>query len=126
MLLILELLIATLVRASTRMGCIQSGQKASRKNGDVYHYNGETWLNRPQEGYHWEQNSQRSYERYLNEGTGCEVVAGMAAIGTTGMGVAHVIGDGVGAGCDGDDGGGADGGAGAACGAGGCGGCGAC
>ena len=115
----LQQLVASGVWVLTNMGCIQSGQKSSRKNGEVYHYNnGETWLNRPKEGYHWEQ--QRSYERHLNDGTGCEyVVGGMAGVGMTGMGLADGMGDGMGAGCDG-------GGDGGACGAGGCGGCGAC
>ena len=83
----------------------------------MYNYNnGDAWLNRPSEGYHWEQ---RNYERYLKDGTGCEyAVAGMAGVGMTGMSCAYVMGDGVGTGCDG--------GGGAACGAGGCGGCGAC
>ena len=103
------------------MGCIQSWQKTwRRKNGEVYNYKnngcGESWLNRPQEGYHWEQNSQRNYERHLNDGTGCEyVIGGMAGVGMTGLAMANVMD----AGCDGGDGG-------AACGAGGCGGCGAC
>ena len=94
------------------MGCVPSSNKDIHQNtGNA----GDNWLNRPQEGYHWEKNKannsdsktgERNTSATANErdGTGVEgYVAAESYGGTDGMG----------------------GGA-AACGAGGCGGCGGC
>ena len=91
-------------------------------------YYGDTWLNKPDGGYHWEENQMQNnatYDRYVKDGAGCEMAAitGMVAVGGAGIGIAGVA-DGMGAAACASGGG--DGGAAAGCGAGGCGGCGGC
>lgn len=90
------------------MGCVTSSDKTLPQNPT-----GENWLNRPQEGYHWEQNTTNSKANGQNhnantnerDGTGVEGYVAAEQYGGT---------DGIG-------------GAAAACGAGGgCGGCGGC
>ena len=98
------------------MGCVPSSQKNSHQNIGSGHYSDDNWLNRPQEGYHWEQNkglnsTSKTYGQTANanekesnekDGTGVEgYVAAESYGGADGMGAAG-------------------------CGAGGCGGCGGC
>ena len=105
------------------MGCVKSKMEKPKKVCTCP-YQGDTWLNKPDEGYHWEQSQMQNndnYQRYLKDGAGCESapIIGMVAVGGAGIGIAGVadaMGD---AACG-------SGGAAAGCGAGGCGGCGGC
>ena len=38
------------------MGCVPSTEKNAHQNVGSGHQSDDGWLNRPQEGYHWEQN----------------------------------------------------------------------
>ena len=94
------------------MGCVPSSNKDVHQNTGN---GGDNWLNRPQEGYHWEQNKTnnsdsktgvRNPSANANERDGTGVEGYVAAESYGGA-------DGIGGGA-------------AACGAGGCGGCGGC
>ena len=95
------------------MGCVPSSQKSSQETtANCCNYNDETWLNRPQGGYHWEQNKQQNSN---SKGDGRNVIGSEKdGTGVEGYVAAESYG-------------GADGiGGVAGCGAGGCGGCGGC
>ena len=118
------------------MGCVKSSQldQFEKGYGGAYNFNQNTWLNRPPDGYHWEQckaNNKchsKNYERQIREGCGCEgvAIAGIAVMGGATYGaaaVAHGLNaaescEPYGMGCGAADA--------AGCGAGGCGGCGGC
>ena len=111
------------------MGCVKSKLNQDKpKKVCTCQYYGDTWLNKPDEGYHWEQNQERTvkYECYSKDGAGCEgaILTGMVAVGGAGLGMTGVV-DSMGAAACGS-GSAAGGGGTAGCGAGGCGGCGGC
>ena len=97
------------------MGCMPSSEKirhcSHTEHNAKSHNSDATWLNRPEEGYHWENNKAqntnfkkdtRTASASQQDGTGVEGLVAVEAYGAA---------DGMGA---------------AACGAGGCGGCGGC
>ena len=92
------------------MGCVASSEKTQHPN------TGENWLNRPNEGYHWEQNKTNNSDSKTN---GRNLSANMNERDATGV-EGYVAADQYG-GVDAMGGGAA-----AGCGAGGCGGCGGC